>query len=73
VRPGRGGIHHLQGAAIGATPPRILIRRALAGTVPITITAHIICPFDSCGTIQNVFVVHGAISYTMHLDSIRKS
>jgi hypothetical protein len=50
-------------------PPQILIPRHLAGRIPITITASIICPFDACGAIQHVFLVHGAISYTMHLVS----
>jgi uncharacterized repeat protein (TIGR01451 family) len=57
------------GVVQNTNPPQILIRRGLAGTVPITITAHIICPFTACGAIQHVFLVHGAISYTMHLVS----
>ena len=57
------------GMVQNTNPPQILIRRGLAGQVPITITASIICPFDSCGAIQHVFLAHGAISYTMHLVS----
>ena len=57
------------GMVQNTNPPQILIRRGLAGKVPITITASIICPFDACGAIQHVFLVHGAISYTMHLVS----
>ncbi|HEY4722607.1 MAG TPA: hypothetical protein VII92_12210, partial [Anaerolineae bacterium] len=61
VGGGNGG-----GMVQNTNPPQILIRRGLAGTVPITITAHIICPFTSCGTLLNVYLVHGPISITMH-------
>ena len=58
------------GAKVQATnPPKILIVRGAAGSVPITVVVHVVCPFPSCGTLQNVFLVHGPVTYTMTLIS----
>jgi hypothetical protein len=50
------------------TPPHLLFNLH-AVPVSITVIARIICPFASCGTIQNVFLVHGSVTYTMTLIS----
>ena len=57
------------GVKVQPTSPPQLLFNLHAAAVPITVIARITCPFASCGAIQNVFLVHGPVSYTMTLIS----